>query len=75
MPVLPPVVLPRSSSVPLDRVDRKDRVDRLADDEASDLEVVNSIKNRTHTKKHISTELDTDQGEGIRQKLDLQLKS
>ena len=53
----------RSRSVPLDRVDR------LTDDEESDLEVVNSTRNRAYTKKYVSTELDTDQGEGMMQKL------
>ena len=65
--VSPPVVPPMSSSVPLDKVDT---VDRLAtDDEESDLIVVNSIRNRSHAKKHVNTELDTDQGEGVIQKL------
>ena len=35
----------------------------------SDLEVINSIRDKTGAKKHISTELDTDQGEGITWKL------
>ena len=58
--VSPPVVPPRSSSVPLNRIDR---VDRLADDEEPDSEVGNSIRDRAHAKKHVRTELDTDQGE------------
>ena len=56
------VVSHRYSSVPLDRVDT------LADEE-SDLEVTNLIRNNACTKKHVSTELTTDQGEGIMQKL------
>ena len=61
----------RSSSVPLDRVAR---VDRLADNEESDLDVVNSIRNRTCVKKHINAKLDDDQGEEITQKLELAAK-
>ena len=44
-------------------------MDQLVDDEEFDIESMNSITNRTHTKKHVSSELDTDQGEGITQKL------
>ena len=45
------------SSVPLDGVDR------LADNEESDIEVVYSIMNIAHAKKYVSTELKSDQGE------------
>ena len=61
------MVPPRSSSVPLDSIDK------LADDEESDLEVINSIQNRAHAKKLFSTEFDTDQGEDITNSLNLQL--
>ena len=54
---------PRSNSIHLEREDR------LADDEESDLEIMNSIRNQAHTKEHVSTEMDTEQGEGIMQKL------
>ena len=58
----------RSSLVPLERLDR---VDRLAGDEESEIDVMNLIRNQAHTKKHVSLnlDLDTDQGEGITQKL------
>ena len=46
----------------------------LANDEKSDLEVVNSIRNRTYVKKKISTELNTDPGEGITQKFEFTAK-
>ena len=61
-----PSVTPRSSSVPLETLER---VDRLADEEESNLEVFNSIRNQAHSKKHVSSTLDTDQIEGITQKL------
>ena len=64
--VSPPVVLPVSSLVPLKRLDR---VHRLVDDEESDVVSMNSIRNQAHTKKYVSSELETDQGEGITQKL------
>ena len=65
----PPVATPRSSSVPIDRVNRWNSIDRLAHDKETNLEVVNSIKNVAHVKKHVSIEIDTDQGEGITKKL------
>ena len=57
---------PRSSSFLLKRVER---VDRLAEDEECNLAVINSIRNWPHTKKHVSTDLDIAQGDGIMQKL------
>ena len=60
--VSPLVVPPMSSSVPLERAGR---VNRLADDEESELEAVNSNRNRAHARKHVSTEIDTDQGKRI----------
>ena len=66
IPVSPPVGPPRSTSVPLEILDR---LDRLADDEESNVELMNLIGNQTSTKKDVSSELDTDQGEGITQKL------
>ena len=53
--VLPPLVLLRSSSGPLDGVDR------LENNEESDLEVMNSIRNRAHAKIYVSKESDTDE--------------
>ena len=44
-------------------------LDRLADDEKSDLEFITPTKIQTHTKKIVSSELDTDQGEGITNKI------
>ena len=64
--VSPPSGPPRSSSVPLERLDR---VDRLKDDEESNVEPLNLVRNMTFKKKHVSSELYTDQGEGITQKL------
>ena len=58
-------VPPRSSSVALERLDR---VDKLVHYEKSSLEVMNLIRNQAYTKKHVSFELDTVQGEGITQK-------
>ena len=57
------MVIPRSSSVPLERLDR------LADEEESDLEFMDPSKIQTHRQKHVSSELDTDQREGIINKL------
>ena len=57
------VVPPKSSSVPLERLNQ---VDRLVDDDEADIESMNFIRNWTGTKKHVSSELDTGQGKGIR---------
>ena len=62
IPVSPPVVPPRSSSVPLKRLDR---VDKLVNKEAFNVKSLNLIRNRTCKKKYVSSELDTDHGEGI----------
>ena len=53
----------RSSSVPLGRLDR------LADNEECVVELLNLIRNWAHAKKHVSSEIDIDQGEGRTQKL------
>ena len=60
------MIPPRSSSVHLER---EDRSNRLADDEESDIELMNSIRSQAHTKKDVSPGLDTSQGEGIPCKL------
>ena len=65
IPVLPLVVPPSSSPVHLNRLER---LDRLAD-EQSYIEFMNLTKNEAHMKKHISSVLDTDQGERIKNKL------
>ena len=62
IPVSPKVIPHSSSTVLLERVER---LDRLADDEESGLEFINLTTNWAHMKKHVSCELDTDQGEGI----------
>ena len=62
--VLLPVVSPRSSLVPLKRLDR---IDRWVDDKYSDVESLNFIRNWAPKKKDISSKLDTDQGGGITQ--------
>ena len=66
IPLSHPVVLPISSSVQLERLDR---LDNLADNEESDLGFMNPAKNQTHMKKHVIFELDTDQGEGKTKKV------
>ena len=53
-PVSIPVEPTRSSSVSLERLDR---VDRLAGNGESHLEVMNSIENQAPTKKHVSSEV------------------
>ena len=57
------MVPPRSHVVPLEGLDR------LVDDEGSNPEFMNLTKNQDHMKKHISSELDPEQGEGITNKL------
>ena len=56
IPVLTPVIPLRSSTVPLERVDR---LDRLANEEEFDLELMNLVRNQVQMKKHISLDLDT----------------
>ena len=56
------MVPPRSSSVPLERLDR---VEKLMDYEESDVEALNLVSNKNCKRKNISSELDTDQGEVI----------
>ena len=57
----------RSSSVPLERLDR---VGGLAVDEESDLGFMIATYNWMHMKENISSVLDTDPGEGIMNKLE-----
>ena len=60
IPVSPPIVLPRSSSVPLDK---------LADDELSDLGFMTPKMTVSHIREKVSLDLNTDQGDGINDKL------
>ena len=48
IPVPPPAVPPRSSSVPLERLDR---VHKLVDEEESEVELLNLFRNRTCKKE------------------------
>ena len=56
----------RSSSVPLERLHR---VDKLVDEERSDVQSLHLVRNRICKNKYVSFELDTDKGEGMTQKL------
>ena len=60
---------PRSSSVPVERMERLDRIHRLIDDEESKLELMNQTRDQIHRKKYVSSDSDTYQGEGITSKL------